>query len=382
MKPAILGLAKSAPSRLQCRFPVDNEKIPSDFYPHKTRVKTMSEPLTRLAEIGCNRRGFMGSAVVAAASLTSLGSLRASPTLKSGAEEAAARLFRSLSPEQRRTIAFAWDHKDNTRGLLRTFVSNNWQVTPANIRSDFFKPEQQNLAREVFERLVSPQWLPKFIQQLKDDTEGRPWGDELSLAFFGDPQQKFQMVMTGRHLTIRADGSSLPQAAFGGPIFYGHAGQGFNEKADHPGNVFWSQALVANKLFPMLSSDQQKEALVDKAPPEAEVGFRQDKATIPGLPVTEMNEQQKSHLKLTLDTLVEPFRAEDGDKVRKCLEARGGIDACRIVYYKSGDIGNDKVWDNWRLEGPAFVWHFRGSPHVHVWVNIADDPAQALNARG
>ncbi len=95
----------------------------------------MSEPMTRLPEIGCNRRGFMGSAVVAAASLTSLGSLRASPTLKSGAEEAAARLFRSLSPEQRRTIAFAWDHKDNTRGLLWTFVSNNWQVTPANIRS-------------------------------------------------------------------------------------------------------------------------------------------------------------------------------------------------------------------------------------------------------
>ena len=36
------------------------------------------------------------------------------------------------------------------------------------------------------------------------------------------------------------------------------------------------------------------------------------------------------------------------------------------------DIGDDRVWDNWRLEGPSFVWHFRGSPHVHVWVNVAD----------
>jgi len=26
------------------------------------------------------------------------------------------------------------------------------------------------------------------------------------------------------------------------------------------------------------------------------------------------------------------------------------------------------------------VWHFRGAPHVHVWVNIADDPKVELNA--
>ena len=43
-------------------------------------------------------------------------------------------------------------------------------------------------------------------------------------------------------------------------------------------------------------------------------------------------------------------------------------------------IGKDKVWDNWRLEGPAFVWHFRGAPHVHCWVNVADNPEVELNA--
>ena len=40
------------------------------------------------------------------------------------------------------------------------------------------------------------------------------------------------------------------------------------------------------------------------------------------------------------------------------------------------------MWDNWRLEGPAFVWYFRGAPHVHVWVNVADDPILPLNAKG
>jgi hypothetical protein len=42
--------------------------------------------------------------------------------------------------------------------------------------------------------------------------------------------------------------------------------------------------------------------------------------------------------------------------------------------------GRDGVWDNWRLEDPAFVWHYRGAPHVHVWVNVADDPSVKLNA--
>jgi hypothetical protein len=38
---------------------------------------------------------------------------------------------------------------------------------------------------------------------------------------------------------------------------------------------------------------------------------------------------------------------------------------------KEGDIGNDGVWDIWKLEGPAFSWYFRGSPHVHTWLNVA-----------
>ena len=38
----------------------------------------------------------------------------------------------------------------------------------------------------------------------------------------------------------------------------------------------------------------------------------------------------------------------------------------------------EKLWAAWRLEGPAFVWYFRGNPHVHVWVNVADDPSMPL----
>lgn len=33
-----------------------------------------------------------------------------------------------------------------------------------------------------------------------------------------------------------------------------------------------------------------------------------------------------------------------------------------------------REWDNRRIEGPAFVWYFRGFPHVHIWCHVADDP--------
>jgi hypothetical protein len=42
-----------------------------------------------------------------------------------------------------------------------------------------------------------------------------------------------------------------------------------------------------------------------------------------------------------------------------------------MAFYKAWDLGHDEEWDIWRLEGPTFVWHFRGSPHVHAYVNIA-----------
>ncbi|HJT75652.1 MAG TPA: hypothetical protein VJ739_00465, partial [Gemmataceae bacterium] len=63
-------------------------------------------------------------------------------------------------------------------------------------------------------------------------------------------------------------------------------------------------------------------------------------------------------------------------------KSQGGLDGCVLTFFEDEDIGEDKVWDNWRLGGPAFVWYFRGSPHVHVWVNVADDASEKLNARG
>jgi hypothetical protein len=235
----------------------------------------------------------------------------------------------------------------------------------------------------VFTGVFNPEWHQRFVKQLKDDTDGKPWGAAQNIAIFGKPGGgKFEFVMTGRHLTTRADGNTEQHVAFGGPIFHGHAASGFNEKPDHPGNVWWHQALEANKVYQMLDDKQRKRALIDDSPAEAEVGFRGPKGDFPGMPIREMSGDQKKQMQKVLSALIEPFRKDDTDEALESLQKQGGLDACSLSFYKDQDIGKDGVWDNWRLEGPSFVWYFRGSPHVHVWVNIADDPSVKLNAKG
>lgn len=48
-----------------------------------------------------------------------------------------------------------------------------------------------------------------------------------------------------------------------------------------------------------------------------------------------------------------------------------GVDRVHFVFYKNRDLGNDGVWDVWQVVSPNMVWFFRGSPHVHTWVNLA-----------
>src|ERR1700693_3518109 len=54
----------------------------------------------------------------------------AAPSPSSPAETAVKGLYDSLTEEQRKAVCFDWNYQDKTRGLLRSFVSNNWQITP------------------------------------------------------------------------------------------------------------------------------------------------------------------------------------------------------------------------------------------------------------
>lgn len=332
-------------------------------------------------ESSVSRRQFVQAvSATAAAVVAAPGLLRAADVPARTSEPLVKKLYESLTPAQKEEICFAWDYTDD-RGLLRMHVSNNWQITDKKFSSGFFNKDQQEILEAIFWGLYSPDWHDRIRKQLKDDAGG--YGKEQSIALFGEPgSDRFQLVMTGRHLTIRCDGDCVPHTAFGGPIFYGHAAESFNEEPHHPGNVYWHQALLANDLYKMLDGKQRKAALIEAAPKESNIHFRGKSPELPGLPIAELSADQKAHAKKVLSALIEPYRQVDRDEVVRCLDAQGGYDQCRISFYQSGDLGNDQVWDIWRIEGPSFVWHYRGAPHVHVFVNVADDPSVKITAIG
>jgi len=289
-------------------------------------------------------------------------------------------LFESLSEVQRKAICFGWDHLDEKRGLLRTRIENNWRITKPIVASDFYTGDQKAMIRTIFEGITSPEWHARFDQQLKDDVGG--FGKKQSIAIFGEPGGgPSEFVLTSRHMTLRCDGDSAEHLAFGGPILYAHEGEKLYEKPNHPNNVFWHQAVEANKLYGTLDERHRKLALVKSGMPSEEmVGFKGENGAFQGCPVSKFSADQKTEMQRILKTLLEPFRKSDRDEALQCLNTQGGLDRCHLAFYEEGDLGNDKIYDNWRIEGPSFVWYFRGRPHVHVWINVADDSSIKLNS--
>jgi len=276
----------------------------------------------------------------------------AAPTPKSTAETAVKRFYDSLKEDQRKQICFPFDHD------LRKKINANWAITKPKV--DDYTKEQQELLTEIFKGVTSPDGYERFLKQMEDDAGGF---SEYQVAVFGTPGSgEFEWEMTGRHLTIRADGDSLSNTAFGGPIVYGHgAGDG---KKGLPGNVFYYQTLKANEVFNALDGKQRKVALVSKAPKEDAVLVQGTSGTFPGLSVGELSSDQKSLVESVIKVILAPYREEDVDEAIAIQKAGGGLDALHMAFYQSNDIGDDKVWDIWRIEGPSFVWHYRGAPHV------------------
>lgn len=318
-----------------------------------------------------DRRAFLkaSAAGVAAASagLTFGSNLLAADKKQPQAETLVKQLYGTLSDEQKKVIVFPFDHE------LRSKVDNNWHITKSRVGNDFTK-DQQQLIMDIFKGLHSEEFAETAVQQVDHDNSSKNLA-RCAIALFGQPGEKFEFVLSGRHVTRRCDGNSVEGAAFGGPIFYGHAAKGFNEAPDHPGNVYWYQAKRANELYQALDGKQQKLALLGdpRAEKETKTVELSGKTTdLAGLPFSELTDDQKELARKVMDDVLAPFREVDRVESLKLIESGSGFDNLRMSYYKNMDIGSDGVWDVWQIEGPNMIWHFRGSPHVHTWVHIRD----------
>ncbi len=324
----------------------------------RPRIQIIRESLASL-----DRRGFLKRTAAAAAAVTLAPWARGAERPKS--ETLVQQLYKSLNEEQRKAVCFGFDDRK------RTLVDNNWQIVDQTV-GKFFDKDQQVLIEDIFKGLHSPEYAEKVMQQVAHDSGKAGFGAS-SVALFGEPGSgKFEFVLTGRHCTRRCDGDSVEGVAFGGPIFYGHAAESFNETAEHPGNVYWYQAKRANEVFQMLDGKQREVALRDRGREEISqdtVKLSGKKEGLEGLRVGDMSKDQQAGVQAVLRDLLAPFRAEDADEAMKLIQA-SGTDDLHMAFFKGGDIGKDGVWDVWQIEGPDMVWYFRGSPHVHVWVNI------------
>ncbi len=279
-------------------------------------------------------------------------------------------LYKSLSEEQKQKIAFPFDHE------LRLKVDNNWHITKQRLSSDFYTADQQAMVKEIFMKLHSPEYAEIVYNQVVHDSGKAGFGDS-SIALFGEPGSgKFEFVLTGRHCTRRCDGDSVEGAAFGGPIFYGHAAEDFNEAPDHPGNAYWYQAKRANFVFDMLDGKQRKQALLGTSRKEQQyktVKLTGKKEGLEGIRLTELSRDQRQEVRRVLEDILAPYREEDAKEAMKLIK-ENGFKNLHMAFFKNQDVGEDGVWDVWQIEGPSMICYFRGDPHVHAWINVKKAP--------
>jgi len=326
-------------------------------------------------EAGLSRREFLktvgkavGTVVLAGAATSILPAVaRAAPPGPQKAETLVKTFYHSLTPKQRELICMPWEH------TKRSMVGANWAIVEPTI-GKLFTADQQEMLRGILRGVTTDTWFPKILDQMKNDSGGF---ENYHVALFGDPDQsKFEWVITGRHCTLRADGHSNANAAFGGPIFYGHAPKD-TEAPGHPGNIYWIQGQKANAVLAALDGKLRERALLEKAPDESTIKLQGAQGVFPGVAIGELSKDQKALVQSVMRDLLAPYRPTDADDVMKDIAANGGLDKIHLSFYKQDALGQPGIWDIWRLEGPSLVWHFRGAPHVHTWVNIAKNPMQA-----
>lgn len=294
------------------------------------------------------------------------------PVRPADSETLVHQLFSSLTEPQRKVVCHPFDHP------LRQKVDANWQITTARVTS--FQPDQQDLIRQIFRQLHSDEYAQAVWDQVEHDGAGNDGFGGCAIALFGEPGAgDFEFVLSGRHVTRRCDGNSSAGTAFGGPIFYGHAAESFDEAPDHPGNAYWYQAQRANELYQALDGRQRKLALLGDSRGERgndTVKLSPGRRDFQGIPLSEFSPDQRALARNVLNDVLAPFRECDRKESLQLIEA-AGFEKLHFSYFQNENIGQDELWDVWQIEGPNCIWYFRGKPHVHAWVHIRDVSSSA-----
>lgn len=276
-------------------------------------------------------------------------------------------VFDELSDDARAAALHPWDHPLRlyfNRGLATGGV----RVTPAAL-SWYGRRLLADLACES----LSSEGRTRVLGQ--DMTR---WAgvNLASLAFCGDPREgPSQAVLSTVHLNLRLGGGPVDGSALGGPQVYGD--QRGNGVAGLPGNVYRYQLDAANRLRDALTLAERAAVRVAVAPAQVNVGVQGHDGTFAGLAVGDLAAPARARARTLVTAILSTYPEEAAARAARCIERNGGVDALRFADYDRDFDGEHRFGETpsqiFRLEGPAAVMHFRGHPHVHAFINIAED---------
>lgn len=315
-----------------------------------------------------SRRDFllaMGATAGVAAAVPSRGRADDAKAAPKPAEGLIKELHATLSEDQKKALIQPYDHgaSEGRPTRQRTF---NSAFNEKLIAENYTKPQRELVERIVRSILANDEAWERLSRKGTWDSSGSFEG--CGAVLFGEPKENspFAFVFSGHHITLRCDGNSEPNTAWGGPVYYGHSEPGYSAT-----NVYRYQTESVQAVFDALDESQRKTAMAPKNPGDGLGGLKPQNPRH-GIAYSALTAEQKQLVENVMRTLLGPFRKEDVEEVMGIVKAGGGMDHIHLAFYQD-DAKNEKTpWHFWRLEGPGFVWNYRPLPHVHCFVNVAN----------
>jgi hypothetical protein len=102
------------------------------------------------------------------------------------------------------------------------------------------------------------------------------------------------------------------------------------------------------------------------------------------VPIAELAPAKRALAREIVAGILDTYAEDSAAYAWQCLERNGGVDALHFADYDEDFEGGRRAGDGpsqiFRIEGPVAVFHFRGEPHLHAFINVTMDGEQPLGA--
>jgi hypothetical protein len=278
-------------------------------------------------------------------------------------QELAIRFFDSLDDEDRKRACVEYDHplrQYHNRGVWGGGLS----VNPLKLGW-----EQRRIVTDLLYAGLSEAGRHRVPEEFYTRWPGV---HSMYVLLCGNPKTPpYQVILTGAHLNLRIGGRSREGAAFGGPLVYGD--QRGDSRQGLPGNLYRFQFELAQRLFRSLRPEQQQQALQKASPIQTDIQLQGSQGSFAGVEIATLSAESRTLARELIDGILSTYPAEDAAYAWQCLEHNGGCERLFLSYYEDSEVDGSKQYQNFRLEGPAAVFYFRGYPHVHAFIHVGMD---------